>query len=77
MFFVCLCVHVQFRRPRLTAQLPAELLADGRLQEAWVAVFLHQGVDLAPGKVETGAAWVFQVLHSDGFSLMVKIDLIN
>lgn len=51
--------------------LPTDLQVGDGLEEARVAVFLHQGVDLLLGQAETGLAGVFQILLGDGFGLMV------
>lgn len=55
--------------------LSAELQVCGGLEEARVAVLLHQGVDLGLGQKETGLAGLFHVLLGGGFGLVVKIDL--
>lgn len=59
----------------LASQLAAKILAGCRLEETWVAVFLHQGIDLAPGQVEAAGGGIFYVLHSDDFSLVVEVNL--
>lgn len=55
--------------------LSAELQVRGALEEARVAVLLHQGVDFGLGQVETGLAGMLHVLLYDGFGHMVQIYL--
>lgn len=54
---------------------PADLQVGGGLEEARVAVFLHQGVDFGLGQLEARLSWVLHVLFCDGFGHMVKIYL--
>lgn len=55
--------------------LSAELQIRGGLEEARVAVLLHQGVDFGLGQVEGRPAGVLQQLLGDGFCRVVQIDL--
>ena len=55
--------------------LSAQLQVRGGLEEARVAVLLHQGVDFGLGQIETGLAGVLHVLLGDGFGHMVQIHL--
>lgn len=66
-------------RPRFLAPLglPADLQVGGRLEEARVAVFLHQGVDFGLGQLEAGLPGVLHVLLCDGFGHMVQIHLMG
>ena len=55
--------------------LSAELQVRGGLEEARVAVLLHQGVDFSLGQAEGWLAGILKVLLRDGFGHMVKIYL--
>lgn len=55
--------------------LPAGLQVYGGLEEARVAVFLHQSVDFFLGQLKTGLLWMIHVLLGDGFGQVVKIHL--
>lgn len=55
--------------------LSADLQVCGGLEEARVAVLLHQGVDFGLGQTETGLFGILHVLLRDGFGHMVKIYL--
>lgn len=55
--------------------LSAELQVHGGLEEARVAVLLHQGVDFGLGQVKTGRTGIRRVLLDDGFGHVVQIYL--
>lgn len=55
--------------------LSADLQVHGGLEEARVAVFLHQAVDFGLGQLETGLFGMLHVLLCDGFGQVVKIYL--
>lgn len=56
---------------------PADLQVGGRLEEARVAVFLHQGVDFGLGQLEAALSGVLYVPLCDSFGHMVKIYLMR
>lgn len=55
--------------------LSAELQVGGGLQEAGVAVLLHQRVDLGLSQVKAGLCGLLHVLLGDGFGGVVQVDL--
>lgn len=55
--------------------LSRDLQVRGGLQEAGVAVFLHQGVDLGLSQVKAGLRGLLNVLLCDGFGGVVQVDL--
>lgn len=55
--------------------LSAELQVGGGLEEAGVAVFLHQRVDLGLSQVEAGLRGLLHVLLGDGLGDVVQVDL--
>lgn len=72
-------VGVTVAPPHFLAPLgfPADLQVGGRLEEARVAVFLHQGVDFGLGQLEAGLPGVLYVVLCNGFGHMVKIYLMG
>lgn len=55
--------------------LSCDLQVCGGLQEAGVAVFLHQGVDLGLSQVKAGLCGLLHVLLGDGFGGVVQVHL--
>lgn len=55
--------------------LSAELQVGGGPEEAGVAVFLHQCVDLRLSQVEAGLRGLLHVLLGDGLGDVVQVDL--
>lgn len=53
----------------------ADLQVCAGLEEARVAVFLHQGVDFGLGQVEAGVSGVLHVLPGKGFGRVVEVHL--
>lgn len=69
-------MSVSFRQSLLACfGLSADLQVCGGLQEAGIAVFLHQGIDFGLSQVEAGHFGVLHVLLCYCFGGVVKIYL--